>query len=84
MGAAEAAELLELQLLRRIFLVLSGRIIALFALGARKRYDVSHCFLPLSLDVGAIHESPLLWVLFDNRADHAGAYSPATLADRET
>jgi hypothetical protein len=41
-GAAEAAELLELQLLRRIFLVLGGRIIALFALGARKRDYVSH------------------------------------------
>jgi hypothetical protein len=45
-GAAEAAELFELQLLRRIFLVLGGRIIALFALGARKRDDVSHCVRP--------------------------------------
>ncbi len=54
MRAAEAAKFLELQLLRCILLVLGGRIIALFALGARKRYDVSHCFLPLSLDVVAI------------------------------
>jgi hypothetical protein len=46
-GAAEAAKLLELQLLRRVFLVLGGRIIALFALGARKRNDVSHLSRPL-------------------------------------
>jgi hypothetical protein len=46
-GAAEAAKLLELQLLRRVFLVLGGSIIALFALGARKRDDVSHCYSSL-------------------------------------
>jgi hypothetical protein len=52
-GAAEAAELFDLQLLRRVFLVLGGRIIALFALGARKRDDVSHLSLPLYLVTGS-------------------------------
>jgi len=46
-GTAEAAKLLELQLLRGVFLVLGGRIIALLALGAGKRDDVSHFYLPL-------------------------------------
>jgi hypothetical protein len=43
MSAAEAAEFLELQLLRRVFLVFGGRVIALLALGAGKRDYVSHC-----------------------------------------
>jgi hypothetical protein len=46
-GAAEAAEFLELQLLRRVLLVFGGRIISLLALGAGKRDDVSHFYLPL-------------------------------------
>jgi hypothetical protein len=46
-GATEAAKLLELQLLRGILLVFGGRIIALLALGAGKRDDVSHFYLPL-------------------------------------
>ena len=46
-GTAEAAELLELQLLRRVLLVLRRRVITLFALGAGKRYDVSHLSCPL-------------------------------------
>jgi hypothetical protein len=45
-AATEAAKLLELQLLRGILLVLGGRIIALLALGAGKRDDVSHCVVP--------------------------------------
>jgi len=42
MDAAKATVLLELQLLRRVFLVLGGRIISLLALGAGKRDYVSH------------------------------------------
>jgi hypothetical protein len=45
-SAAEAAEFLELQLLRRVFLVFGGRVIALLALGAGKRDYVSHCIIP--------------------------------------
>ena len=47
MGPAEAAVLLELQFLRRVFLVLGGGIVSLLALGAGKGDDVSHCFFPL-------------------------------------
>ena len=47
MGTAEAAVLLELQLLRRILLVLGGGIVSLLALGAGEGDDVSHCVLPL-------------------------------------
>jgi hypothetical protein len=47
MDTAEAAVLLELQLLRCVLLVLGGRIISLLALGTGKRDDVSHCLLPL-------------------------------------
>ena len=47
MDAAKPAVLLELQLLWCVFLVLGGRIIALFALGARKRDNVSHLSRPL-------------------------------------
>jgi len=43
---AEAAKLLELQLLRGVLFVLGGRIIALLALGAGKRDDISHVYLP--------------------------------------
>jgi hypothetical protein len=46
-GTTEATELLELQLLRRIFLIFGGRIIALFALGAGKCDYVSHLNRPL-------------------------------------
>jgi hypothetical protein len=46
-GAAEAAKFLELQLLRRVFLVLCGCIIALLALGAGKRDNISHLNRPL-------------------------------------
>jgi hypothetical protein len=42
MGTAEAAVLLELQLLRRVLLVLGGGIVALLTLGAGKGDDVSH------------------------------------------
>jgi hypothetical protein len=47
MGAAEAAVFLELQLLRRILLVLGGGIVSLLALSAGKGDNVSHFFLPL-------------------------------------
>jgi len=47
MGTAEAAILLELQLLRRVLLVLGGGIVSLLALGAGEGDDVSHCVLPL-------------------------------------
>jgi len=50
-SAAEAAVLFEFQLLRRVLLVFGGCIITLLALGAGKRDDVSHCFLPLLLDL---------------------------------
>ena len=46
-NTAEAAVLLELQLLRRAFLVLGGRIVSLLALGAGKGDDISHFTLPL-------------------------------------
>ncbi len=40
--AAEAAELIELQPLRRLLLVLRRAVVPAFALGARQRDDVSH------------------------------------------
>jgi hypothetical protein len=46
---AEAAKLLELQLLRGVLFVLGGRIIALLALGAGKRDDISHFYFPLQV-----------------------------------
>ena len=47
MGTAKPAVFLELKLLRRVLLILGGRIVSLLALGAGKRNDVSHCSLPL-------------------------------------
>jgi hypothetical protein len=46
MGAAKAAVLFELKLLRSIFLVLGCRIVPLLALGAGKSNDVSHWLNP--------------------------------------
>ena len=42
MLSAETAVLAEFQLVRRIFLVLGSRVIALLALGASQSYDVPH------------------------------------------
>jgi hypothetical protein len=58
MGTAEAAVLLELQLLRRILLVLGSGIVSLLALGAGKGDDVSHCFIPLDDMLGRFMNRP--------------------------
>jgi hypothetical protein len=43
MFAAETAIFAELELFRFGSLVLCGRVVSLFALGAAKRNDISHC-----------------------------------------
>ena len=43
MLTAETAEFTELEFFRLGSLVLCGRVISLFALGAAKRNDISHC-----------------------------------------
>jgi hypothetical protein len=47
MGTAEAAVFLELQLLRRVLLVLGRRVVSLLALRAGKGNDISHVIFPL-------------------------------------
>jgi hypothetical protein len=46
-GTAESAVFLELQLLRRVLLILGRGVVSLLALGAGKGNDVSHLFRPL-------------------------------------
>jgi hypothetical protein len=52
MRLAEAAVFLELQLLRRVSLVLRCRVVSLLALGAGQGDDISHCGFPFSIRRG--------------------------------
>jgi hypothetical protein len=58
-GTAEAAVFLELQLLRRILLVLGGGVVPLLARSAGESDDVSHGVFPFKKVAGAIRKPPL-------------------------